>query len=163
MAALARRAPPPGAPREIWLCLVCGRERCLPGCTGTKADRATRSTVWKWCSQELSKKSGGSSARASRNEQSAEPIRQQDGQLDLFHPLNLGRDRTGRCCAAWWAEHDERAAAGKAPQPWEDDGHHDGLPDVPAPRPRRLRADPEMVRPAAYPAPKKRGARRGGR
>lgn len=41
------------------------------------------------------------------------------GLLFHGHPLNLGRERTGRCCAAWWAAHD----AGRVPI-FEDDGHH---------------------------------------
>lgn len=80
------------------------------------------------------------------------------GVLDLAHPLNLGRDRTGACCAGWWASYD--AGAGPA---WEDDGHHAlvvGLPGVvvqPADADGHFKVavdtprDPETVWPGAYP------------
>ncbi len=32
------------------------------------------------------------------------------GRVSLTHPVNLGRDRTGACCAAWWAKWDRLCA-----------------------------------------------------
>lgn len=83
------------------------------------------------------------------------------GEIDFAHPLNLGRDTTAKCCAGWWAEHDRAAAAGRGLPAFDDDGHHAQIPGVPKARPRRLRADPEAVRPAVERAPQKR--RGGGR
>lgn len=59
------------------------------------------------------------------------PIRTPAGYLDHDHPLNLGRDRTGDCCAAWWAEYDRQnqgsvgRAEARVPR-WTADHKHDG-------------------------------------